>query len=874
MDSQRWKQVDEVLQSVLDLPAEQREPFLRNACAGDEALEREVRSLLTSERQGARFLERPAIEVAAKAMARQESEEAQDRADTLIGQTVSHYRVVAKLGGGGMGVVYEGEDMRLGRRVALKFLPENLARDQRALQRFEREARAASALNHPSICTIYEVEEHAQQPVIVMELLEGQSLKDRMRTGPIPLDELLDLGIQTSDALAAAHAKGIIHRDIKPANLFVVSGDRVKILDFGLAKTMPSHLPPSNLDEESLTVEGMIPGTTAYMSPEQVRGEEIDARSDLFSLGVVLYEMACGKRPFAGKNRVLLMNAILNQKPVPPTDANPELPSAIDAITGKALEKDRQQRYQHARDIHTDLERLKRERDSGRPALPAVGAIHTREEYPQRRIKAAGMVGFALMVLLGIGVWLYLLRGRGEDKPIDSVAVLPFLNAGNDPNTEYLSDGITESLIGALSHLSSLRVMARDTVFSYKGQQVDPRKAGRDLKVDAVVTGKVSERADTLIVEADLVKVADGQELWGERYNRNMGDLLGVQDEITTEISRKLRLRLSGEDAMRLHKASTANSEAYRLYRKGRYFASKATKEDLDKGMAFFNQAIAMDPTYALAYEGLSYYYGWTDDLLLAPRDAMPKAKEAAKKALELDDGLPQAHVDLATVLAQYEWDWTAAEQEYRRSIQLDPNYAAAHTFLGYLLVSEGRFEEGIQEDRRAVELDPLSPEANWFLGWMLYSARRYEEAIDQLRKTIDLDPNFFLAHTVLGVAYEQKGRMPAAISELEKGVRLGECNQSLGELGRAYAVVGKRREAQQLAGRLIGEWKRSHVGAYDIAIIETGLGEKDQAIAWLESAYQDRTFFMDNLKVEPELDTLRSDPRFKDLLRRMNFPP
>ncbi|HLW78273.1 MAG TPA: tetratricopeptide repeat protein, partial [Terriglobia bacterium] len=357
------------------------------------------------------------------------------------------------------------------------------------------------------------------------------------------------------------------------------------------------------------------------------------------------------------------------------------------------------------------------------------------------------------------------------------------------------------------------------------------------------------------------------------QYNRKLADLLAVQGEIASEISKKLRVRLSGDDRSGLTKHSTENPEAYRLYLKGRYFAAKATPEDLNKGIGYLNQAIALDPTYALAYEGISYYYTWADDLVLAPRDAMPKAKEAAQKALELDDGLPQAHTDMAMVLHIYDWNWAAAEQEYRRAIQLDPSYAAAHEGYGYLLVSQGRMEEGLRENQRAVELDPLSSESNWLLGWMLYLGRRYDPAGEQLRRTVDLDPNYFLAHVVLGACYAQKGQMSEAIPEFEKGVSLGECNQSLGELGRAYALAGKRQEAQKIADRLIAEWKRTHVGAFEIAIVQVGLGDKDQALAWLEKAYEDRSFFMVDFKDEPELDPLRSDPRFKDLLRRMNFP-
>jgi len=822
------------------------------------------------------------------------------------GTKLGRYEINSKIAEGGMGEVYLATDTELNRTVAVKILAEGLAAHEQRLRRFIQEAKAVSSLNHPHILTIHEIGSAGDRKFIATEFIDGDTLRERIRSGSQTLNEILEISIQTTGALAAAHAAGIIHRDIKPENIMVRRDGYVKVLDFGLAKLIEPSALAGDMEAPTKamanTREGTVMGTATYMSPEQARGMELDARTDLWSLGVVLYEMVAGRGPFLGNTATDSIALILQRDPVPLSHYRTDVPAELERIVSKVLTKDREDRYQTAKDLLVDLRTLKRKLEveaeldrnavsDVRGSIPTAAASAaptspTREpnassaEYIVSGIKqhklAAGVVALMLIATI-VGIGLYV-SARTSEAAIESIAVLPFQNKSTEPDTEYLSDGLAESLIYRLSQLPNLKVSPTSSVFNYKNKEVDPITVGNQLGVSAVLSGRIVQRGDNLTISAELVDVRHNKLLWGEQYERKMSEVLQTQRDIAREIVEKLKLRVSGDEKA-LAKNYTESNEAYQLYMKGRFYWNMRTPQGLHKSVEFFEQAIQRDSTFALAYAGLADAYallgGPEAGGDMPPAITLPKAKAAALKAIQIDESLAEPHVSFAHVSYFYDRDWATAEREFKRAIELNPRYPVAHHWYAiFLSIVPRRIPEALEEIRRAHELDPTNLIINAWYGRILALAGQLDQSIEQLRKTIELDPSFIIARYRLGQAYAEKQMYNEAIDEFNKVLQLPNGRQ-LGLMGLAYVypLAGKRREADQTLDELLQLSKSQHVSPGQIAVIYVARGEKDKAFQYLEEANRVSDLNIMRLKVERRFDPLRSDPRFDDLVRRIGIP-
>jgi TolB-like protein/tetratricopeptide (TPR) repeat protein len=783
-----------------------------------------------------------------------------------VGTRLGPYEIIAPIGAGGMGEVYKACDTRLDRTVAIKILP---TADPDLRQRFVREAKTIAALSHPHICVLHDVgEQHLGDRTvdfIVMEYLEGESLADRLKAGPLATDAVLDLARQVADALEAAHAADIVHRDLKPHNIVITKRGQAKVLDFGLAKMAAERQTaddeqPTRLAERALTNPGTTMGTIAYMSPEQARGDDTDARSDIFSFGAVLYEMATGRPAFAGRTAAVITDELLNRQPAAATSINPECPPALQHIIDRALEKSPDRRYQRVADLRADLERLTRMPDRG---VSVASASRMRYGWPA----AAIVMGLAL-----VAGWRWIPR-RTTSGPIDSIAVLPFVNAGGASDTEYLADGLAETLTNSLTRVRGLRVVPRTLAARYRNSNVDPHQAGTALNARAVVTGRVMQRGDRLLVQAELVDVDGVAQLWGDQYDRPLDDVLSIEAAISRAIADNLRLRLTGDDQRGLTAGAPKDAVAYQQFLKGRYETDKRTRAGFAAATDFFNQAIARDPSYARAYAGLAYVYLWQAYWGYLPSaDAYPKATAAANRAVALEDGSADAHAALGWLNLYYHWDWAGAAREYDRALAIDPSAAYIHQWNGESLSTRGRHDDAIAELKEAIALDPLSTELMTSLGFVLINATRFDEAIAEHQAAVSKGAESTLAQLDLTRAYRLAGKIDLAIAEgrkmLDNGDPLAEPFMAMN-----YARAGRRAEALTILRKMEDNARSRHQGNFLVAAVHAALGETDPAFRWLDEAFKQHDTFLPWLKVDPELAALHDDPRFAEMIRRIGIP-
>ncbi len=812
-------------------------------------------------------------------------------------QTISHYRIVSKIGKGGMGEVYLAEDTRLDRKVAVKFLNDEFSKDADKVSRFIREAKAASALNHPNILTVYEIGAEGGTNYIAAEFIDGKALTHHISQDKISLESVLDISIQIVSALKTAHSAGIVHRDVKPDNVMIRRDGIVKVLDFGLAKLTEK---PTAEDLEAATiakidtVPGVVMGTPNYMSPEQARGKDIDRQTDIFSFGIVLYEMLTRKLPFAGETVSDIIASILTGQPRPMEEFNESVPVALREIVRKTLEKDKSKRYQNADDLLEDLKGLKKRVESGeeleRTILPESDGQETQilkaatvgddvqttgknsrvsvslEKSSLNKMLAA-VAGVLLIAAIGLGYWFY---SKNNAKQIESIAVMPFVNESGNADVEYLSDGMTETLINSLSQIPNLSVKARSSVFRYKGKELDPKKIAAELNVQAILTGRVIQRGEQMTLNLELIDAQTENLVWGKKYERKSSELVSLQSEIARDVSNKLKTKLSGADAAKVEKNYTANAEAYQLYLKGRFYAIKRTAKDARQAIEHYQQAVAIDPNYAPAYAGLAEA-NWFLALYSYPQvnELVPKARELALKALELDNSLAEPHSVLGVICNTYDRDFACMEREQKRAIELNPNYSEGHRRHGLLLQNLGRFEEARISTGRALEIDPLSPVTNQQYAQLLFYERKYDESEMLSKKNVDLDPNYWYAHWQLFYVYRMKRDYASAVEELAK-VQDARGEPDAAKLIRESFAGG---DWQGFLRKITGQRTRLKLYPYFVATFFAELGEKDKAFAALNEALETKDQHTAQMKIDPYMNPLRDDPRFQELLKKAGFP-
>jgi eukaryotic-like serine/threonine-protein kinase len=870
MDAERWEKIERLFHAALQAEPSRRATILEDSCAGDESLRREVESLLAHHENADTFIETPAFATAEPTLGPEKPfSTSGETAPFAAGAVIAQYRLLEEIGAGGMGVVYKAEDTKLGRPVALKFLPDT-ARDASALERFQREARAASTLNHPNICTIYDIEEYQGHPFIAMEYLDGRTLKHHILGRTLDNDEIAKLGIQIAEALSAAHSKGVVHRDIKPGNIVVTASGPVKVLDFGLAKLMGSQ--SGNAPTRSLTESHTVTGTLPYMSPEQLRGRAVDARTDIYALGVVLYEMSTGRRPFTADISPQLIDDILNSAPPLPHELNSKIPLKLEEIILKCLEKDPEDRYQTAKEIAVDFRRM-------------TAPTSVSQRLVRSRPKRFGMVSrfnWAAIPILAFAILVlgWVLLRTAYFNPSRSIAVLPFVDDSKDASIQYISDGITEGVIDKLSEIPGLRVISRNSVFKFKGKEADAQAVGRNLKVQAVLSGRIAHQADGVTISAELVDVSDGSQIWGRQFRYPISDLPRAQDELAAAILNKLKLHLDGTEETRLTKPTTGNSEAYQLYLQGRYHWNQRTSAGIKSSLALFQQATEKDPNFALAYAGLADAYNMGNNLgVFTPRESMPEAKAAATKALVLNPRLAEAHAVLGQVKSHYDFDFPGAQREFLKAIELNPNYANAHLYYaGGYLTPMRRHGEAIAEMKKALELDPFSSPLNNYMGMTYLLAGDYQKSVQQLQHTVDLDPTFPLAHFFLASALIEIGKYEQAIAEMQRGALLSgaspeQASAVTAEFLKAFRTGGPNGYWQKsLQGTL---WEQEHGGAgtLELASAYARVGDKDKSLEWLQKAYEERNGNITLVNSYPDYKSLRGDPRFSALLKGIGLP-